>query len=243
MNTGERNKLAFQLIVMLRRNICELIVIGIVSFCLALVNLKNLHLLQYGFSGEKIDDMFIMWFVLVLSNVNVVLTNSCKQTAAYFLGIGYTRKKYYRGVMAFSLSISVFITMITFMIYVINVLMYRLYKLNGVIFYMGFRFKVFTAYSYIKIIIITFIIITLICAFANFISVISFSNKFLRILVNLMIFIPFLFIVFQKNLNVMITALVSCVNNSFSAAIMFYIAVSIGLYIAAERILMHIDID
>lgn len=240
----ERNKLAFQLIVMLRKNISELIVIGIFSFCLALLNVQNLRLLKLGVSMKTDDDMFIIWFIIIALNIsNAVLTNNYKQTAVYFLDIGYTRKKYYRGVLIFNLIISFFMTAVTFIIYIINLLIDKLYKLNGVIFYMGFHFEVFTAYSYIKIIIITLILITLICAFANFISVISFSNKFLRIIVNLMIFIPLLLIIVQENLNARLSVLVSYVNGYFSAAIVFYITVSIGLYILAEKIFTHIDID
>lgn len=241
MNEKEKNKLKFQLILILRQNIWQLMSIGIFSFVLALGNIQNLYPLKYGYSREISYDL--SWLLVMFANINVVLTNGYQQTAAYFLDKGYTRKKYYKGNVIFSLIGSLIITMATFTIYSIYLLNDKLYNLKGVVYYMGFHFMGFTAYSYIKIIIITFIVINLICAFANFISVMSFSSKLLRIILNLFIFGSLFLILFKEGLSVMLVNLVFYMNKTFSIAILFHITASVLLYIAAEKIFMHIDID
>lgn len=241
MNTQEGNKLKFQLLTVLRQNIWQLITIVIFSFCLALGNIQNLYPLKFGYSRGTAYDLF--WLLVILTNINTALTNAYKETAAYFLDIGYTRKKYYKGNMIFSFIISVMTSIVILLVYIINLLSDKLYKLNGIITYMGFHFEGFTAYSYVKIITITFIVITFICAFANFISVISFSSKFIKIIINLAIFIPLFLVIFQEEFSIKFVEFISCINGNLTLAFIFYIATAIILYILAKKIFMHTDVD
>lgn len=242
MNTQEGNKLKFQLLTILRQNIWQLISIAVFSFCLALANIiQNLYPLRFGYSRETAYDL--IWLLVMLANINPMLTNIYKGTTAYFLDIGYTRKKYYKGNMIFSLIISFVASAVILLVYIIGLLYDKLYKLNGIITYMGFHFEGFTAYSYVKIITITFIVITFICAFANFISVISLSSKFIKIIINLAIFVPLFLVIFQEKFSIKFFNFIFYINGNLTLAFIFYLALSIILYILAKKVLMHMDID
>jgi hypothetical protein len=241
MNTQEGNKLKFQLLTILRQNIWQLIAIAVFSFCLALANIQNLYPLKYGYRRETVYDL--IWLLVMIANINPILTNTYKETAAYFLDIGYTRKKYYKGNMIFSLIISFVASAVILLVYIIELLCDKLYKLNGIITYMGFHFEGFTAYSYVKIVFITFIVITFICAFANLISVISLSSRILKIIINLAIFVPLFLVIFQEKLSIKFLNFISYINGNLPLAFIFYIVTSIILYILAKKIFMHTDVD
>ncbi|WML34879.1 hypothetical protein [Clostridium sp. OS1-26] len=241
MNMQEGNKLKFQLVSVLRQNIWHLITIAVVGFCLALFSIQNLYPLRYGYNGKTSYDLF--WLLAIFANVNTALAIGYKETAAYFLNLGYTRKKYYKGNIIFSFIISVMTSIVILLVYIINLLSDKLYKLNGIITYMGFHFEGFTVYSYVKIVFITVIVMTFICAFANFMSVIALSSKFLGIIINLVIFLVLFLVIFQEKFSNKFVKFISYINNNLTLALMFYIALSIILYILAKKVLMHMDID
>lgn len=241
MNIQEGNKLKFQLVSVLRQNIWHLITIAVVGFCLALFSIQNLYPLRYGYNGKTYYDLF--WLLAIFANVNTALAIGYKEIAAYFLNLGYTREKYYKGNMVFSFIISFITSIVILLVYIINLLEDKLYKLNGIVSYMGFSFEGFTAYSYVKIVFITFILITFICAFANFISVISLSSKFLRIIINFIIFGSIFLVIFQEKFSNKLVKFISYINSNLTLALMFYLASSIILYILAKKVFMHMDID
>ncbi|MBI6872378.1 hypothetical protein [Clostridium aciditolerans] len=241
MNTQEGNKLKFQLLTILRQNIWNLITTAVIGFCLALFSIQNLYPLRYGYDGKTSYDLF--WLLAIFANVNTALAIGYKETVAYFLNLSYTREKYYKGNMMFSFIISFITSIVILLVYIINLLKDKLYKLNGIVSYMGFSFEGFTAYSYVKIVFITFILITFICAFANFISVISLSSKFIRIIINFIIFGSIFLVIFQEKFGNKLIKFISYINSNLTLALMFYLASSIILYILAKKVLMHIDID
>lgn len=241
MNIQEDNKLKFQLLSVLRQNIWYLITIAVVSFCQALFSIQNLYPLRYGYNGKTFYDLFGL--LAIFANVNTALAIGYKETAAYFLNLGYTRGKYYKGNMIFSFIISFMTSIVILLVYIIFLLEDKLYKLNGIVTYMGFSFEGFTAYSYVKIVFITFIVISFICAFANFVSVISFSNKFLKIIINLFIFGSLFLVIFLEGIGANLIRFISYINGNLTLALIFYIASAIILYILANKVFMHTDVD
>lgn len=241
MSTINKNKLKFQLIVFLKKNIGELFIIAIFSCNLSLCNQSMIFQVKRGYSNGMVYYPF--WVLVLLLNIYIYLSKVYEETSAYFISIGYTRNRYYQGTMISSLIVSIVATTITLLVYMLSIRAGELYKDYSIIPYMGFYFNGFTIKSCIAIIVITFSVMTLICAIANFISVITFSNKIFKIVVSAIILAPVLLVLFNVSYSSKIAKLIFSIDKSFNLTILLYLLISALLYILAKKVFMKIDIN
>lgn len=240
LSTINKNKLKFQLILFLKKNIAQLFIIAMFSCNLALSNESMIFQIKNGYNGG-IDYKF--WILLLLLIIYTYLSKVYEETSAYFTSIGYTRNSYYQGTMIVSLILSIVTTTITLLAYMLSIIASELYKDYDVIPYMGFYFNGFTIKSCIAIMVVTFSIMTLICAIANFISVITFSNRIFKIVVSVIILTPMLLILFNISYGSNIEKLIFSIDKSFNLTILLYFLISILLYILGKKVFMKIDIN
>ncbi len=238
MNELNKNELKFQLLVILKQSIGQIFLALIFSVNLAFSNVLMISQLKER-NYSMIPSAFLTLLVMLIM-ANTCLTTVYKKTVCYFINIGYTRKKYYFGIMAFNIILSTISTAVTFLSYVMSVGKYE----NDIrIPYMGFNLKGLNLHSYFKILLISFIMLTLIFAIANFISIISFSSTLFAVIVNAVLLTSLLCVYIKKQYIWKIINLVFDTNKNFSLIMIFYTIISIMLYVLAKRIFMRIDIE
>jgi hypothetical protein len=238
MNEFNKNELKFQLLVILKQSIGQILMVLIFSINLGVTNVLMIYQLKDR-NYTIIPSAFLILLAMLITT-NTCLTTVYKKTVCYFISIGYTRKKYYFGIMVFNIILSIISTAVTFLSYVMSVGKYE----NDIrIPYMGFNFKGLNLYSYFGILIISFIMLTLIFAIANFISIISFSSTLFTIIVNAVLLTSLLCIYIKKHYIWKIINLVFDANKSFSLIMIFYTIISIMLYVLAKKVFMRIDIE
>lgn len=241
MNKLDINKLKFQLIMILKQNMGEILVIAIMSINLGLGNAGMI----YYFKNEMMYDTIpfaVISAIALLSIACIYLIKVYQQTASYFMSIGYTRKRYYFGTFIFSIILSIMSTFITLTTYMVIMTKDKTHLNNDIVPYMGFYFKSLSLASIKGIIIITFLVSILIFAVANFVSIIALGSKYFKIIIKIIIILLLIFVIIPKDLNFKLVSLIFDVNKSFSLTMLSYVLISTVLYILAKKIFMRIDI-